>query len=385
MSRRASGEGLIRQRSNGLWEARYVGADGRKHSLYGRTKRDATDRLRAAITEARQGILPVDQRLTTAAYLSWWLETVRETNRPSTHASYADVVRRYITPRIGRIALAKLQPDHVSGMLRDIRKERPDLSATTVRYVYTVLRIALGRAVKVGKAHRNVATLIDPPTRVRREVEPMSADEARTFLGWVAERRPEPEAAGPIRPASRHEALYRVAITAGLRQGELLGLRWQDVDLDGAALTVRHALSNVTGELGDPKTDTGRRTVGLEDSTVAALRAHRTRQARDRLAAGSRWTDLGYVFASSNGTPIQARNLIRDYHRDLVAAGVAKRTFHSLRHACATLLLEHGEEIANVSKLLGHSSLATTADFYGHLTPRISRRAADRMRDILAG
>lgn len=371
MTRRAAGEGLIRQRSTGTWEARYVGADGRKHSLYGKTKREVTDRLRVAITQAQQGILPVDQRLTVARYLGWWLGIVKEANRPSTHASYSDVVTRYIAPRIGAVALARLQPEHVSGMLRDIRRDHPDLSATTVRYVYAVLRIALGRAVRTGKAHRNVATLIDPPARVRREVVPMSAEEARAFLHATAGRR--------------HEALYRVAITAGLRQGELLGLRWEDVDLDAGTLTVRHTLSKVTGTLGDPKTSSGRRTVGLEDSTVEALRRHRAKQAQDRLSAGPRWADGGYVFTSRHGTPVIARDLSRDYHRDLEAAGLPSRPFHSLRHACATLLLEHGEEIANVSKLLGHSSLATTADFYGHLTPKISRRAADRMRDILAG
>lgn len=374
MSRRAAGEGSVRQRGPTRWEGRYIAADGRSRSLYGKTKREVTDRLRVAINEAQTGIPPVDQRLTTARYLASWLEQVKAKNRPRTHASYADVVARYIVPTIGRVALAKLQPEHVTAMLLGVRQAHPHLSQTTQRYVYTVLRIALGRALKLGKVHRNVATLIDPPARVRREIVPMSADEARLFLSSMA--------------GMRREVLYRLAIATGLRQGELLGLRWQDLDMDATTLTVRHTLS-MTGELGEPKTGSGRRTVWLEEDTLAMLRAHRTRQQRERLAAGDRWRSVDreqdYVFATSVGTPIQARNLIRDYHRDLVVAGVPRRPFHSMRHAYATMLLEDGVDIATVSKLLGHSSLATTADFYGHLTPKASRDAADRIKKILAG
>jgi integrase len=212
--------------------------------------------------------------------------------------------------------------------------------------------------------HHNVATLIDPPRREQRELRPMSAEEARGLLVSVR--------------GDRLEALYRLAIASGLRQGELLALRWQDVDLDAGTITVRHTLTQGTRRLAEPKTDRARRTIAIDEDTVAALIAHRDRQRIVRLGGG-------FVFATADGNPLDHRNLVRSYHAALARAGIPRQPFHHLRHACATLLLESGEDLANVSKLLGHSSLATTADFYAHLTPRIARQAADRMRGILAG
>ena len=369
MTRRSAGEGLIRQRPNGLWEARYVAADGRKRSLYAKTKREATDRLREALGEAQQGIRPVSQQLTTAAYLDEWIESLAV--RPRTAESYGGIVRRYLKPAIGRVPLAKLQPEHVTRMLRDLEKREPPLSPTTVRYVYVVLRIALGRALKLGRVHRNVATLIDPPAKAYHELQPMNAEQARALLASVA--------------GDRLEAIYRLAIASGLRQGELLGLRWQDVDMAAGTLSVRHTLQQGTRTLARPKTERSLRTIALDATTIGSLRAHRIRQLEERMAAGRRWQDGGYVFATTIGTPMHHRNLVRAHHGVLERAGIPRQPFHQLRHACATLLLESGEELANISKLLGHSSLATTADFYGHLTPGISRRASDRMVEILAG
>jgi integrase len=239
-----------------------------------------TDRLRKALTDAEQGIRPVSQQLTTADYLKDWLATVKETNRPRTHASYADTVERYIPPSIGTVALAKLQPEHITAMLRDVRRDRPNLSATTIRYAYTVLRIALGRAVKMGKAHRNVATLIDPPARVRPTTSPMTAEQTRTLL--VAVR------GDPLEP------LYRLAVATGLRQGELLALRWEDVDLEEGLLHVRHTLQVGTRALADPKTEQAKRTIALDDETVALLRAHKVNLLETRLA--TRRKDGGFLF-----------------------------------------------------------------------------------------
>lgn len=293
------------------------------------------------------------------------------TVRPRTTESYRSIVRRYLKPAIGRVPLAKLQPEHLMVMLRDLEQSDPPLSATTVRYVYVVLRIALGRALKLGHVHRNVATLIDPPTRRRDERQPLSAAQARAFLASVN--------------GDRLEALYRLAIASGLRQGELLGLRWQDVDLKTAALTVRHTLEQGSRTLAEPKTERSRRTIVLDTDTVKALRRHRLRQIKERLAAGERWQDLGFVFATSTGTATDHRNLLRAYHAALETAELPRQSFHQLRHASATLGIEAGESLYEVSRRLGHANISTTADVYGHLTPASARRSADRMRDILAG
>ncbi len=300
--------------------------------------------------------------------------------RPRTADSYRGIVTRYLKPAIGRVPLAKLQPEHILAMLRDLeQREKQPLSPTTVRYVYVVLRIALGRALRRGHVQRNVATLIDPPTRDRRERQPLTAEQARSFLASLAG---DPDNGVP---ADRLEALYRLAIASGLRQGELLGLRWQDVDRKGSTLSVRHTLQQGTNTLAEPKTERSRRTIALDEDTVESLRQHRLRQLEDRLAAGSQWQELDHVFATSVGTPIDHRNLVRSFHAALERAGQPRQHFHDLRHASATLGIEAGESLYEVSRRPGHANISTTADVYGHLTPSTTRRSADRMRGILAG
>jgi len=247
----------------------------------------------------------------------------------------------------------------------------PGLSNTTVGYERTVLRIALGRALKNGRVTRNVATLVDPPARHRQERSPLTTAEVGAFLDSVT--------------SDRLAALYISAVGLGLRQGELLAQPWSNVDFDGGLLTVRHSLQRVDGALRlvEPKTAHSRRTVVMPGSVSRALREHRRRQLEERLAAGRRWQDGDYVFTTTAGTPLDGINVTHRFQQNVAAAGLPRQRFHDLRHACATLLLEHGEDLAVVSKLLGHSSLATTADIYSHLTRAMQHRAADRMDAIL--
>lgn len=362
--------GQVRQRSNGSWEARYW-LDGRRRSLYAKTKRDAQKRMRAALSQADNGIRPGDARTSVGDYLDDWLITYVEPRlRPRTVESYRMVVRLYLKPHIGRIPLAKLSPEHVQAMLAKVGAAKR--SPTTVGYARTVLRVALGRALKAGKVQRNVATLVDPPAKVRRALTPLTVAQVGAFLQSVA--------------ADRHGTLYTAAIALGLRQGELLALRWHDVDLEAGLLTVRHSLQRVDGKLQlvEPKTDRSRRVVAMPATLTRALRDHRVRQLEERLAAGSRWQEDGFVFTTSIGTPLDGINVTHAFQAALRAAGLPHQRFHDLRHACATLLLEQGEDLAVVSKLLGHSSLSTTADVYAHLTRDMQRRAAGRMDTILA-
>lgn len=229
---RTTGGNVRHHASRDLWEARYVGADGRRHSVYRKTKGAAQEALRAALSARDHGIPPVGLKLKTADYLEEWIETsVRQRCRPRTADSYADTVRRYLIPAIGRVPLAKLQPEQIRRMLADLRA-RGTLSVTTVRYVRSVLRTALGQALREGKVVRNVATLVDPPAKTQRELRPLTREQVRTFLAGVA--------------GDRLEALYVTALGTGLRQGELLALRWQDVDLERGELTVRHTLQRFT-------------------------------------------------------------------------------------------------------------------------------------------
>lgn len=357
--RRGQGEGSIRQRSNGRWEARYRAADGRTRSIYSATRREAVDRLRAALQERQQGIRPPDGRLTVSAFLADWLEGSRQRIRPRTQQSYESVVRLYLNPSIGAIPLAKLQPENVARMLATLSSR--DLSPTTVRTAYAVLRTALGHALRQGKVIRNVALLTDPPRRHGREIHPFTREHARALIDG---------ARGDAR-----EALYVTALGTGLRQGELLALRWQDIDLGRGELTVRHSLQRFTRELAETKTERSRRTLRLPASVTATLAAHKERQAVVPVS--------GLVFCTAAGEPLHSVNVTRSLHRLLRRLGLPQKRFHDLRHTFATLAIEAGEDIAVVSRALGHSSVAITADIYMHVTPAMQDRLAARMETVL--
>jgi integrase len=220
---------------------------------------------------------------------------------------------------------------------------------------------------------RNVARLAEPPRVPRREVRPLSPVEARRFLDAIR--------------ADRLEALYLVALGIGLRQGEILGLAWSDIDFEGATVTVRHALQRIDGrlELVEPKSATSLRVVALPGIVLDALRAHRTRQLEDRLLAGSRWRDdpRGLVFTTTVGTPMDGIAVTRRFQAVLAGAGLRRQRFHDLRHACASLLLARGVAPRVVMETLGHSQMSLTLNTYSHVIPALGRAAADQMDAVL--
>lgn len=281
---------------------------------------------------------------------------------------------------------AAAAPQHVQACLKHLASapaaNRPAvgrpapkrLSPASVAYGRTVLRAALNQALRWGLVARNVAALVDPPRVTRKEVEPFTLDEARAFLAAVK--------------GDRLEALYTVALALGLREGEALGLRWADIDLDGAMLAVRQQLQRVTGaglQLVEPKTERSRRTVALPDVVVRALRAHRVRQLEERLLAGARWVDSGQVFTTRRGTPLDAANALKAFKRALQGAGLRNQRFHDLRHGAATLLLAQGVQPRAIMDLLGHSQVGVTLNLYSHVLPEVRRDAADKMDAVLSG
>jgi integrase len=168
-----------------------------------------------------------------------------------------------------------------------------------------------------------------------------------------------------------------------MRQGELFALRWSDINLDARTLNVRHTLRRGTRTLAEPKTERARRTLRIGADVAAILREHRLRQLEERLAAGSLWHDGDFVFASSVGTPLDSQNVTHALQDALRRAGLRRQPFHDLRQAYATLLLEAGEDLAVISRSLGHANFSTTADVYAHLTPAMLERSAARMDAIL--
>ena len=372
MKRRGNNEGgEPRRRKDGRWQADYSGADGRRHSVIAPTVTECRSRLRAAVRQADDGQAPADGRLTVGAWLDVWMrDHVRggtKPRRPRTADGYETIIKLHLKPYIGRRPVARLTAEDVAGCLASVANE-PKAGATTVRHTYAVLHTAMARAVRSRKVATNVVDLVDKPTAKYREIDPWTPAEIDLFLDAVA--------------GDRNGPLYAFAIGTGLRQGELLGLRWPDVDLEARVLRVSAQLDR-RRQLADVKTERGRRTFGLPELALYALRAQKAQQARERIAVGSSWHDEGYVFATKDGRPMQWRSLDAAFVRAQERAGVRRQRFHDMRHAFATLLLDAGEEIAVISKMLGHADYSTTVDVYSHLSTERSRVAAARIDGLL--
>src|SRR5215207_839293 len=305
----ANGNGGASKRGDGTWQWRISLPDGRRVYGYGKDQAQARQRCLEKVALADQGVDYRAARQKVNDYFTWWLaDVVASRCSAKTHRTYSDLVRLHIKPELGRIDVGKLSAQQVQSLLR--KKERDGLAPRTVGHIRGVLRTALNDGVRLGVVSRNVALLTDPPRRGAVELEPFTEAEARALLA-AAE-------------GDRLAALYRVALTLGLRRGELLGLRWQDVDLDGGRLRVARSLQRVNGAIviKEPKTERSRRTLSLGPAAVAALRAHHNRQAWERKTAGARWRESGMVFTTSIGTTIDPDRLNKHYKALLGRAGL---------------------------------------------------------------
>lgn len=274
MTKRTNGEGSYRQRPDGVWECRFTLPSGKSMSLYGSTLANVKRKHKEARRMIDAGVDVEAGRESLAAFLDRWLTDVVQPSRAArTHASYSEIIRIHIVPTLGHVQMTKLTPEHVAALLAAKTKEGK--KPATVQRIRSVLVSALGRAEKWGLVMRNVARLTDAPVVRRPEVKPMTPEQARLFLHAVR--------------GDRLEALYRVAVSMGLRQGEALGLRWEDVELDTGTLRIRQVLTRLYGQLSfkEPKTEKSRRTLTMPASVVASLRSHRVRQLEERLAAGA--------------------------------------------------------------------------------------------------
>jgi integrase len=376
MAAQRKGRDGITQLGDGRWQGRVtVGyKDGKqvRKPVYGKTYEECRGRLITLQHDLQRGIPPADDRVTVKQYLEGWLrDAAKPSVRPRTYESYAHIVNAHIIPTLGRITLTKLTPQHVRSLMN--AKAEAGLSPRTVTYIRAVLRIALSQAVLDGAVERNAAALTKPPKQERHEVQPLTLPELKTFLG--------------VTRGDRDEALFLAAAALGMRKGELLGLRWQDVDLDAGTLTVRLQAQRIGGQkvLVPPKTKKSRRTVALPAVVGDALRRHRVRQLEERLIAGSRWVDLDLVFPSTIGTIAESPNVTYVFHEALRRAGLPRMRFHDLRHTAASLMLAQDVNPKVMQEVLGHSQLSMTMDLYSHLMPAAKKDAADRMDALLTG
>jgi integrase len=287
--------------------------------------------------------------------------------RPSTLSSYRETLRLHVLPTLGRMHLRALTLSHVRTLLAN--KVADGLGPRSVQIIHSTLRTMLSEAMREELIERNVAMVVRPPSVEHVEVQPWSTDEASRFLAASADHR--------------MHALFAVGVALGLRKGELLALRWEDVDLEGGV--VLHVRQNVQRlpemglVFGPPKSSKSRRTIPLPAASAKVLRSHRANQAAEALALGPAWVDSGLVFTSTVGTVIEPRNLNRFFDELIGKARVRRIRFRDLRHTCASLLLAQNVPARVVMEILGHSQLAMTTDLYSHVMPTALREAADAM------
>lgn len=369
-AKRANGEGSIGQ-YKGRWVARLVLADGRRKALYGKSRAEVARKLSAAIRDRDAGLPVAPENITVASFLEQWLEeSVKPNNRPATYTSYEGHVRLHLIPAIGSVRLARLTPQQVERMMA--QRLASGLSATTVTRVRATLRRALNHALKLGLVHRNVAALADAPAPKSRPIEPLTEEQAAMLLQAIEGHRLEP--------------LIVLALATGLRQGELLGLSWHDVDLNRRRLTVRKSLQRIDGtyQLVDPKTDRSRRSLSIPPSALRLLEQQREAQHANQRRAGAGWTETGLVFTTPGGRPLDGSNVTKAFQRLVRKAGLPHMRFHDLRHACATFLLAKGASMRVVMEQLGHSQIGMTMNTYSHVMPEALEEAADLIELVLS-
>jgi integrase len=368
--RRGRGEGGIGRRDDGTWYATVsegVSPDGRRlrKYFYGASKADVRKARDEYLAARAGGFDPTNESL--GSYLTEWLRELEATAKVNTYGNYEWAVKTYLVPKLGSVRLAELKAGHLDGYLAALRADGK--SAYTANYTLTVLKRALRKALKQDRLPKDPFVGLERPRHEKKAQNPWSVGELNVFLAANAEERLYP--------------LYVLALTHGMRQGELLGLQWHEVDLDAKTVRVEYQLIERGGVLygrQPPKSKAGRRTVHLSKTAAEALRALRARVSAEAMRDGKRPSE--WVFATGEGGPYRKANLHVAFKAAIRRAGVKEIRFHDLRHTKATLALARGGDIKQLQEEIGHSDIKVTLGTYYHPDVGVHRAAADRTDEI---
>lgn len=370
--KRANHEGSIFRMKNGKWRA-MVTAAGKRLSFSSATQAECAEWVRTTLTKYGRDFFIAGSEVTFAAHLQDWLANARSTIRFTTYEQYSQVSRDYIVPILGDVKIHDLRPEHVQ-RLYALRLQQ-GASARTVRMIHCVLHRALNQAMELGLIERNPASLVRPPRLKHNEMKFYDQQQVQAFLITV-------EAA-----QDRYLALWKLAITTGMRMGELLGLRWGDVEWVSGNIKVRRQLKVTRGggfEFAEPKTKAGLRTVLLGNDTLSLLKIHEEALHQERIEIGERWKENDLIFPSNVGTPTRPSKIFVRFKKLIKMAGLPDIRFHDLRHTAASLMLNNGVPLIIVSRRLGHAQPSITLNVYGHLIPSMQEQAAELMDRITA-
>ncbi len=344
-------------------------------------ERDAAKAMRDYIARVERGEAGTESNDSVASYLrDQWLPLRRSKVKESTWAGYEDTVEGRIIPAIGALPLRKVTPKHIAKLYDDLlatgsrdTRRGPGLAPKTVRNTGLVLKKAFGDAVRLGLLARNPAEHVEMPRVDQKEMKTWSTEHARDFIAFIR--------------GDRLEALWILMLTSGMRRGELIGLKWADIDLDAGRLAVRRALVSIAYKIAwsTPKTAKSARVIALDPATCDVLRAHRSRQDDEKSLVGDSYDDGDLVFAKPDGSPLHPDYVSQRFGRLVKNAGLPMIRPHDTRHTAATLLLEAGIPVKVVSERLGHSTTSITADLYQHVAPHMQEQAANKLGAMLLG
>lgn len=393
-NKKGKGEGTIRQRANGTWEARFTAGrsdDGKQvqRSIYGKTRSEVSEKLITVLNELNIGEYIPPNKMTLALWLECWLkEYASIAVRPSTYISYEGYVYNHINPVLGGIILKDLTAERIQAFYNEkFQTGRADgkggLSPKTIRNLHNMLHKALDQACRNNLLAKNIAEHTVLPKRDRHEMRVLSRSEQKSLLSHVG--------------MERLGFAILLDLSTGLRIGELCGLKWQDINFNKMTFQVRRTLQRIKTSKeqqkekdapktqvveGKVKTDNGYREIPIQEKVFAELLEYRNRQNQEKEDAGAAYTDSDYVFASELGGPIEPSTMRDMFNRLLKISHIEHANFHTLRHTFATRAIESGVPIKAVSDILGHATVQLTMDLYCHSSMDLKRDAVNKMADL---
>lgn len=382
MAKSAKGAGSIRQRADGLWEARFSAgrdpATGKiiRKSVYGHTQKEVRKKLTEATAAVDSGTYTAPEKITFGQWLTVWLDEYCAAIKPRTKELYKNTVEYRIRPFLGAVQLSALSPVMLQGFYNKSTAGQldgvPAISGKTLRNVHGILHKALQQAVSIGYIRTNPADACILPKHQQRELRPLDEQETRQFIAALNDE--------PLR------RLFLVALFTGMREGELMGLCWDCVDFTAGTITIKQQLQRVERNyMIVPPKNSKSRLILPAPFVMQLLREEKVVQARAQLAAGALWENTqGFVFTNELGQHMKRQTVYRHFKNVVDSIGLSEARFHDLRHSYAVAAIRAGDDLKTVSENLGHASVSFTLDVYGHVTGDMRKSSADKMQNYIS-